>query len=109
MVNVTGESVVIKVIVGYKLKKGANMQPSLLKLKSHSMTYSGFKGCEIIYGRHNSSIVVMASTWERQKDWKAWEDSKLRKELLQECEALLVEKPRVTIWDLKPPVRWVWV
>ena len=97
----------IKVIVGYRLKKGADIQPMLLKLRSYAMTYLGFVGAENLLSEQDSSIVAMVSTWEKVEDWRLWETSKARREILREAEALLVEEPRVTIHRIMPTVRWV--
>ncbi len=97
----------IKVIVGYKLKRGADIQPILLRLRSYAVTYSGFVGAENLLSEQDSSIVAMVSTWGKVEDWRLWETSKARQQILREAEALLVEKPRVTVYRIMPTVRWV--
>jgi len=99
------ERVMIKVIVGYKLKKGADIQPILLKLRSHAMTYPGFVGAENLLSGKDSSIVAMVSTWERIENWKVWEISKIRQDILREAETLLVEEPRVIVYRIMPTVK----
>jgi len=98
----------IKVIIGYKLREGANIQPILLKLRSHAMTYSGFVGAENLLSEQDVSIAAIITTWEGVEDWRLWEGSKISQEILREAEALLVEEPRVTIYRIMPTVRWVW-
>ena len=95
----------IKVIVGYKLTVGADINPILFKLRSHAMQYPGFMGAENLRSYKDSSIVAVVSTWENVEDWRTWEQSKLRQELLREAETLLVEKPKVTIYRMMPTVR----
>ena len=97
----------IKVIVGYKLKEGADIQPILLKLRSNAMQYPGFIGAENLLSEKDSSIVAMVSTWEKVEDWRIWEKSKIRQELLRQTERLLVEEPKVTIYRTMPTARWV--
>jgi len=97
----------IKVIVGYKLKKSANIQPILLKLRSHAMTYRGYVGAENLLSEQDISIVAMVTTWEKVEDWRSWETSKAKQEILREAEAILAEEPRVTIYRIIPTVRWV--
>ena len=95
----------IKVIVGYKVKRGADIQPMLLKLRSNSMQYPGFVGAENLQSQQDSSIVAMVSTWERVENWRLWESSKIRQEIIQEAEPLLVEELRVVIYSITPTAR----
>jgi heme-degrading monooxygenase HmoA len=97
----------VKVIIGYKLKKDANMQPTLLKLRSHAMTYPGFVGAENLLSEQDLSIVAMVTTWEKIEDWRSWDTSIAKQEILREAEAILEEEPRITIYRIIPTVRWV--
>ena len=101
------ERTMIKVIVGYKVKIREDIEPILLKLRSHAMTYPGFVSEEILINKENIYMVVIVSTWVKAEDWKVWEESTIRKELLRQAEALLVDETRVTIWRIMPTVRWV--
>ena len=96
----------IKVIIGYKLKNGADIQPMLLKIRSHAMTYPGFVGAENLLSEQDISIVATVDTWEKVENWRLWEASKVRQEVLWEAEALLEEEPNVTIYRMMPTVRW---
>lgn len=97
----------VKVIVGYKTKKGADIQPILLKLRSHAMQYSGFMGAENFVRGKGISIVMVVYTWQSADDWTQWEKSKIRQGLLKEAETLLEDKPRVTMYTVAPPVGWI--
>jgi heme-degrading monooxygenase HmoA len=96
----------IKVISGYRLKEGADIQPILLKLRSHAMTYPGFVGAENLLSEQDISIVASAGTWESVENWRLWEDSKIYQEVLREAEPLLVEEPKITIYRIMPTIRW---
>lgn len=98
----------IKVIVGYKLKEGADIQPTLLQLRSYALTFAGFVGAENIRSEEDSSIVALIYNWEKVENWKAWEGSKIRQQILQEAEPLLAEKPRVTVYTIMPTSGWVY-
>jgi len=98
----------IKVIIGYKLKENADIQPILLKLRSYAMTFPGFVGAENLLSKQDNSIVVMQSNWENLENWKAWESSKVRQQILQEAKKLLVEDPEVTIYTIMPTSGWVY-
>jgi antibiotic biosynthesis monooxygenase (ABM) superfamily enzyme len=97
----------IKVIVGYKLKRDADIQPILLKLVSHAMQYPGFVSAENLLSEKDSSIIAVVKTWEKLEDWRAWEKSSIRQALLREAETLLEEAPQVTVYTILPTVRWV--
>jgi len=98
----------IKGIVGCKVRKDRNLEPILLKLKSHAMQYQGFKGMENLVSEENASVVAMVSTWESLEDWKSWAQSRITQEVLRQTETLLMEAPRVTTYrTMMPAVRWV--
>ena len=88
----------IKVVVGHKLKVGADIQPTLMKLRSHAMTYPGFISAENLINVHDNSIVFVLYTWSRIEDWHLWENTTIRKKILEEANALLCEQPRVKIY-----------
>ena len=96
----------IKVVVGHKVKEDADIQPILLKLRSHAMQYPGFVGAENLLGEKDTSIVVLISTWEKIEHWKIWEKSKVRVELYRQAETLLEEGPKVTIYRIVPVQMW---
>ena len=97
----------IKVITGYKLKKDVDIQPILLKIRSHAMTYPGYVGAENLINDKDVSIVAIITTWEKVEDWRSWEKSRARQEIHREIEELLEEEPRIAIYRIIPTVRWV--
>jgi antibiotic biosynthesis monooxygenase (ABM) superfamily enzyme len=96
----------IKVIEGLELNKGVDVQPLFLKLRSHAMTFPGFISAEHIRSAKGTSIEALLYDWERLENWKAWEISQLRQQLLKEAEGLFVSKPRITIYELVPTSAW---
>ncbi|MGA8849074.1 MAG: hypothetical protein WB564_04520 [Dehalococcoidia bacterium] len=98
----------IKVIEGYELKSGADIQSLFLKLRSYAMTFPGFVSAEHIRSVQGSSIAALLYNWERLENWEAWESSKLRQQIVQEAETLLVSKPRVTIYEVIPTSGWTY-
>jgi heme-degrading monooxygenase HmoA len=98
----------IKGIVGCKARKDTDLEPILLKLKSHAMQYPGFKGMENLVGQENASVVAMVSTWESLEDWVSWAQSTITQEVLRQAKTLLTEEPRVTTYKMfAPAIRWV--
>jgi len=95
----------IKVIVGYRVKKDADIRPLLLRLRMDTMQYPGFVGAENLINRRDTSVILVVSTWERPENWVAWEKSKLRVELIKEIEPLVLDQTRVEIYDIIPTTR----
>jgi len=92
----------IKVVVGYKLKAGVDIQPILMKLRSHAITYPGFVSAENLISVQDNSIIFVLYTWEKIEDWRLWENTSIRKRILQEADALSSEQPRVRIYRVLP-------
>jgi heme-degrading monooxygenase HmoA len=98
----------IKGIVGCKVRRDTDLEPVLLKLKSHATQYQGFKGMENLVSADNASVIAMVSTWENVEDWKSWVESSITQELLRQAEAVLLEEPRLTTYRMttRAPI-WV--
>jgi heme-degrading monooxygenase HmoA len=93
----------IKGIVGYKVRNTRDLEPILLRLRSHATQYRGFKGMESLMSEENASVVAMVSTWENLEDWKSWAQSTITQELLRQAQTLLVEEPRMTAYRMMMP------
>jgi heme-degrading monooxygenase HmoA len=98
----------IKGIVGCKVRNDTDLEPTLLKLKSHAAQYQGFKSMENLVSADNASVVAMVGTWDSLEDWKSWAQSTITQELLRQAEALLVEEPRFTTYRMMMPAP-IWV
>jgi len=98
----------IKIIIEYKLKGGADIEPSLIKLRSHAMSFPGFVGVEILQNAKDSSDVVVLQTWESIENRRAWEPSRIRQSILEELRSLLEEDFRVTIYNILPATGWTY-
>jgi antibiotic biosynthesis monooxygenase (ABM) superfamily enzyme len=97
---------VIKVIIGYKVKRGSDIGPVLLKLRSHAMTFPGHVGSENLVNVYDRSIVAMVQTWDKTESWKQWEPSLIRRSILASAEIMLEEEPRVTVYEVLPSHGW---
>ena len=96
----------IKVIIGYKVKKSADIQPVLLKLRSNAITFPGFIGAENLQNEKDGSIIAVVQTWDRTEDWTAWELSKISQSILAEAKPLLQEAPRTTVYRIVATSAW---
>ena len=97
----------IKVINGYKLKQGADLQPLLLKLREHAMSYPGYIGADNLVNDKDPTIVAIITTWDSLEQWRYWQDSKMRGEIMKGGEGLLEEELRVSVYRVIPTARWV--
>jgi len=96
----------IKGVVGYKVKSYKDLEPVLMKLRSHAMQYPGFLSAESLVSEVDSSVVVMISTWETIENWKIWVQSRITQDLLRQAEAFLKDKPRITAYRIISTVDW---
>jgi len=98
---------VIKVINGYKLKRGADLQPVLLKLRELAMSYPGYIGADNLVSDKDPSIVAIITTWDNVEQWQNWQDSRRRADIMKEAEPLLEEELRVSVYRVITTARWV--
>jgi len=99
----------IKVVVGFRIKVGTDIQPTLLKLRSYAMTFPGFVSAESLINVQDNTNIVTVSTWENVENWKMWENTKIRKQVLKEAENLLRDQPRITMYTIVPTTGWAYV
>jgi heme-degrading monooxygenase HmoA len=97
----------VRVLVGYKVRSGADILPILLQLRSSEMSFPGFISSENLQSEEDRLTVVTMSTWQKVADWKAWDTSKLKRAILTQIEGLLADKPRVTVYTIMPTVGWL--
>ena len=85
----------IKVIIERHAKNGERPLPLLRELRAAAMHQPGYISGETLVNTEDSSNIVVISTWQNLKDWKAWEASEARAKIDRQMESLLVEKPKV--------------
>ena len=90
----------IRVLVGYKVKRGEDIQPMLIKLRGNALQYKGFISDEMLQSHKNSSTIVKVSTWDSVEMWQNWENSSLRQELQKELKELLDDEPRISTYRI---------
>jgi antibiotic biosynthesis monooxygenase (ABM) superfamily enzyme len=96
----------IKGIIGYKLGTQKDLEPILMKLRSHAMQYPGYVSAENLVSEVDSSVVIMIITWETIENWRTWTKSRITQDLLRQAETFLKEKPRLTVYRIMPTVEW---
>ena len=83
-----------------KENKQGDLMSLLRELRAAALHQPGFVTGETLANTEDASIISTLSTWRSLDDWKAWEKSESRNRLHQQIEPLLVEKPRVSIYQV---------
>jgi len=92
----------VRVVIQRHLKEGkkGDLMPLLRELRTAAMNYPGYITGETLASTGDPSIISVLSTWRSLEDWKAWEKSEQRIKLYGKVEPLLVEKPKVSIYQV---------
>ncbi|APV45368.1 hypothetical protein Dform_02059 [Dehalogenimonas formicexedens] len=98
----------IKAIVGFRKKPNADIKPLLQRMMSYAGSFSGFSKVECIEMLPERSVVALVYEWKSLDDWKSWELSRVRKQLMESAEQLLVDKPHVTVYKEEPMPGWTY-
>lgn len=97
----------IKVMLGFKVKKDAAILPLLFKLRSYSLSFPNFTSTEYLRSEQDDSIFSISYNWEKIDDFKEWESSTAIKQILKEAKELTVDEPKVTLYrSIELPSRW---
>jgi len=92
----------IRVAIRRHLKehKKGDILPLLRALRTAAMSHSGYIHGESLVGTEDPSVITVLSTWQSLEEWKKWEKSAQRVKLYEQIEPLLVEKPRVSVYQV---------
>ncbi|MDH4291929.1 MAG: antibiotic biosynthesis monooxygenase [Dehalococcoidia bacterium] len=96
----------IKGIIGYKVLSYKDVEPILMKLRSHAMQYPGFVSAENLVSEEDFSVVMMITTWETIESWRTWAESKITRDLLQQAKAVVAGAARLTAYRIMPTLDW---
>jgi len=96
----------IKGIIGYKVLRYKDVEPILMKLRSHAMQYPGFISAENLVSEEDFSIVMMITTWQTIENWRMWAESKITQDLLRQAKAVVMGSARLTAYRTMPTTEW---
>jgi quinol monooxygenase YgiN len=91
---------VIKVIIERQLKKGEDISPLLRELRATAVHQPGYVTGETLVGTEDRSDIVVLSTWQNMEQWRTWEASPSRAKLYEQIKPMLVEKPKVKVYEI---------
>ena len=92
----------LRIIIERHLKenKQEDLMPLLRELRTAALHQPGYITGEALVSVEDSTIVSTLSTWRSLEEWKVWEKSESRIKLHQKIEPLLIEKPKVSIYQV---------
>ena len=92
----------VRIVIQRHIKedKRGDLMPLLRELRAVAMHYPGYVTGETLASTEDPYIISVLSTWRSPEDWKAWEKSEQRVKLYEKIEPLLVEKPKVSIYQV---------
>ena len=92
----------VRVVIQRHLKEGkrGDLMPLLRELRAAAMHQPGYVTGESLASTEDRSIISVLSTWRSLEDWEAWQKSEQRIRLYKKIEPLLVEKPKVSIYQV---------
>lgn len=96
----------IRGIIGYKVLTYKDLEPILMKLRSHAMQYPGFISAENLVSEEDFSVVMMITTWQTIENWRAWTESKITRDLFEQAKAVVTQAARLTAYRIMPTVGW---
>ena len=96
----------IKGIIGYKVLRYKDVEPILMKLRSHAMQYPGFISAENLVSEEDFSVVMMISTWETIENWRTWVESRRTQDLFRQAKTVVMESARITAYRTLPTLEW---
>jgi len=95
----------VKVIIERRVKPGSEgkLEKLLTDIRSQAMYHSpGFVSGEVLTSVADPSIRVIIGTFLTLDNWKQWENSPLRQELLRQMKPYLASRPRVAVYIARP-------
>ena len=85
----------IRVIIERQAKEGVRLLALLRDIRAEAMKQPGYISGETLVNTDDNSDIIVISTWQNLKDWKAWEASEARAKLDKQIKPLLTEKAKV--------------
>jgi len=92
----------VRILIERHLKAGkrGELIHLLKELRTSAIYQPGYVSGETLSSLEDASIISVLSTWQSLEDWKTWEESEPRLKLEQQIEPLLIETPKVSIYQV---------
>ena len=95
----------VKVIIERRVKPGSEgkLEELLMDIRSQAMYHSpGFISGEVLTAIDDPSVRVIIGTFLTLDNWKQWESSPVRQEIMRQMEPLLTSLPREAVYIARP-------
>jgi len=95
----------VKVIIERRVKSGSEgkLEELLTDIRSQAMYHSpGFVSGEVLTAIGDPSVRVIIGTFLTLDNWKQWESSSVRQDILRQMEPLLTSLPREAVYIARP-------
>ena len=92
----------VRIIIERHLRAGkqGELIHWLKELRTAAIDQPGYVSGETLASTEDASIISVLSTWRSLGDWKRWEGSEQRIKLEQQIKPLLLEMPKVRIYQV---------
>jgi len=92
----------VRIIIERHLKAGkqGELIHLLKELRTAAIHQPGYISGETLANIEDTFIISVLSTWRSLEDWKRWEESEQRIKLEQQIEPLLLEMPKVRVYQV---------
>jgi len=92
----------VRIIIERHLKAGKRGEfiHLLKELRTTAIHQPGYVSGETLSSIDDAFIILVLGTWRSLEDWKKWEESEIRINLEQRIEPLLIEKPKVSVYQV---------
>jgi quinol monooxygenase YgiN len=92
--------VAVKVLIERTVRPGYERQVLALlrELRAICLEQRGYLGGETLRLATNPSLILVVSNWNGQGDWRAWERSARRQEMLEQLRPYLQGAPEIRIF-----------
>jgi len=94
----------VKIITERHVKKGEEEKYIKLIKEFHPIAKAqpGYVTADSLVSTENPSLFLVASTWEKVEDWRAFVNSEMGRKLFELTEPLLTGKPKTTVYQIIP-------
>jgi len=92
----------IRVIIKRQVTQREKMPVLLRELRVAAMPYPGYVSGETLISTEDRNVVIVISTWRSLVDWKKWEISEQRSNVLRRIEPILVAPPLIETYEIIP-------
>ncbi len=91
----------VKVIIERHVPKGKDTALANLmrEIRAKAMFAKGYISGETLRAHDDPTLYVVISTWKSLEDWKAWEESPVRKEIQAKIDTILTQSVLNRIFD----------